>query len=114
MCRLALATLDVIERDGLVERAEQVGGLLLDHMVSLCRHEEVTDVRGLGLALVIETSSFDAATRLRGRIEENGLLVRQQGQVLMAVPPLMVDNEGVAAIAERLYRSVAEDIGGRG
>jgi len=50
-----LATLGVIEREGLVERAAQLGELLLELTVPLVeRYEIVRDVRGLGLMWAIE------------------------------------------------------------
>src|SRR5579862_1250767 len=50
-----LAALRIIERDGLVERAERVGALLLDGLRALRdRYEIVADVRGEGLMLGIE------------------------------------------------------------
>jgi 4-aminobutyrate aminotransferase-like enzyme len=50
-----LATLRVIERDGLVERAERLGALLLDGLRDLqSRYEIIADVRGQGLMLGIE------------------------------------------------------------
>jgi len=106
-CAVALATLDVIEREGLVERAERLGGVLLEGL-SRFDHDDVVYVRGLGLALAMETSSMEAATRLRERFARNGLLVRQQAQVLMAVPPLILDDEGAAEMLQRVRGALAE------
>jgi ornithine--oxo-acid transaminase len=51
----ALATLQVIEREGLVARAERLGRLLLDLTTPLVeRYEVVRDVRGVGLMWAIE------------------------------------------------------------
>src|SRR5437588_11019996 len=50
-----LATMRIIERDGLVERAEQIGAILLDGLEQLReRHGIVKEVRGRGLMLGIE------------------------------------------------------------
>jgi ornithine--oxo-acid transaminase len=50
-----LATLRVIERDGLVERAARIGTLLRDGLAALRdRHEIVKEVRGSGLMIGIE------------------------------------------------------------
>ena len=50
-----LATLRVIEREGLVERAQRLGDLLLELTLPLVdRYEVVRDVRGLGLMWAIE------------------------------------------------------------
>jgi ornithine--oxo-acid transaminase len=51
----ALATLRVLERDGLIAHAERMGALLLELTKPLvARHEVVRDVRGLGLMWGIE------------------------------------------------------------
>jgi ornithine--oxo-acid transaminase len=50
-----LATLRILEQEGLVARARRLGELLLELTVPLVeRHEVVTDVRGLGLMWAIE------------------------------------------------------------
>jgi ornithine--oxo-acid transaminase len=50
-----LATLRILEQEGLVARARRLGDLLLELTVPLvARHEVVTDVRGLGLMWAIE------------------------------------------------------------
>jgi ornithine--oxo-acid transaminase len=50
-----LATLRIIERDGLVERSARMGGLLLDGLTELQRrHDMIKEVRGRGLMIGIE------------------------------------------------------------
>ncbi len=50
-----LATLRIIERDGLVENSERIGKLLLDGLRELAdRYEMVAEVRGRGLMIGIE------------------------------------------------------------
>jgi adenosylmethionine-8-amino-7-oxononanoate aminotransferase len=108
-CAAALATLDVIEKEGLVERAEHFGGVLLDRLSWLIDVPGVTDVRGLGLIFVVEMSSTQAAARVLTRARDQGLLLRQQGQAVMAVPPLIIDDDGIDVIVDRLERSVAAE-----
>jgi 2,2-dialkylglycine decarboxylase (pyruvate) len=60
---VALTVLDVIERDGLVERAAKLGDRLRDRLVELQgRYDVVGDVRGRGLLQGIELVT-DKATR---------------------------------------------------
>ena len=50
-----LATLRIIERDGLVEHAQRMGALLFDGIETLrARHELIGEVRGAGLMIGIE------------------------------------------------------------
>jgi 4-aminobutyrate aminotransferase / (S)-3-amino-2-methylpropionate transaminase / 5-aminovalerate transaminase len=54
-CAAALEVIATIERDGLLERAQRVGGVLLDGLRDLAeRHEVIGDVRGLGAMLAVE------------------------------------------------------------
>lgn len=110
-CAAALATLDVLEKGCLPERAERLGSGLLGRLAPLADAPGVVDVRGLGLILVVETTSPGLATRVLDRARERGLLLRQVGAAVMAVPPLVIDDEGAAAVAEGLTQAVADVAG---
>lgn len=99
-CAAALATLDVIEKQGLVERSARLGARLLNRLAPLAEADHIVDVRGQGLTLVVETDSADRATSLRAHAQRDGLLLRQHAQTIMAVPPLMIDESGVDEIAD--------------
>jgi adenosylmethionine-8-amino-7-oxononanoate aminotransferase len=107
-CAAAVATLGIVERDGLVKQAEVHGTRLLDRFARLPGHGDVVDVRGCGLVLVLQMAGADAAAGLVDRARANGLLVRRQGiqgEAVMVVPPMTIDDEGVDVIIERLERS---------
>lgn len=60
----ALATITVLEQEGLIERAERLGNLLLELTRPLIdRHEAVIDVRGAGLMWAIEFGPPGGRTR---------------------------------------------------
>lgn len=105
-CAAALATMDLMEKEQLVARAARLGAWLLDRLEPLTGTRGVVDVRGLGLLVVVEMSSPEAAGEVLTRAQDNGLLLRQAGAAVMVVPPLTIDDEGVAAIADRLERSL--------
>lgn len=100
-CAAALATLDLLESGQLAERAERHGKVLLDKIRAHEDAPDVVDVRGFGLVIVLQMNSEVAASRLVSRAESKGLLLRQNGEVVMVVPPLTIDSEGIDAIAER-------------
>ena len=57
-CAAALATLDVIDDEGLAERAHRLGGRLLDGLRErVGAHESVAEVRGRGLMVAVELDS---------------------------------------------------------
>ena len=97
----------MIEKENLAERAEALGGRLHDRLAPLVGTGDVVDVRNLGLILAIELSSFDAATAVVHRVEEAGILVRQPGEVIMAVPPLTIVDDDVDRLANGLESALS-------
>jgi ornithine--oxo-acid transaminase len=126
----ALATLRVLERDGLVARAERMGQLLLDLTKPLVeRHQVVLDVRGLGLMWAIELGPPAGATRrsLFRAVEyvqpglfaqlitvplfhEHRILCQVAGHrlnVIKALPSLLIEEADVHRFADALADVVA-------
>ncbi len=65
-----LATLRIIERDGLVERSAQIGAMLRDGLLELqARHELIAEIRASGLMIGIELGAPDSrGARLNWRL----------------------------------------------
>jgi 4-aminobutyrate aminotransferase len=94
----ALATLDVIESENLLEHSSKLGAETLEQLRKLQqRHNAITDVRGLGLAMGVEVSSPDIAERILYDCLENGLSFKVSGgTVLTLTPPLTITHEQMA------------------
>ncbi|WP_207922518.1 aspartate aminotransferase family protein [Micromonospora sp. KC606] len=105
-CAAALATLELIEREKLVERAAHLGERFLAALRGLVGTGGVIDVRGLGLFVSLEFEDQDAAIRTVTSAAEHGLLLRRQGGVVMAVPPLTLDDADATTLLDRLRQSV--------
>jgi PLP-dependent transaminase len=102
---VALANLDIIEREGLCARAAELGPWFLDRLKPLERHPVVAEVRGVGLMLGIELSAGDAAPVATGA-RAKGVIVRATGQKIVLSPPLVVERDDLARIAEVLDEEV--------
>lgn len=99
----ALATLEVIEREGLVEQAARVGAHALERLHALKdRHRLIGDVRGRGLLLGLElvtdrarkTPAGDAAEAVLYRALSRGLSFKTtMGNTLTLTPPLITTGE---------------------
>jgi 4-aminobutyrate aminotransferase len=107
-CAAALATLDVLDDEGLYERAEQLGQRFLDRLRPLAdRVPAILEVRGLGLMVGVELASAEDATAVQARCLDEGLIVLTCGpgeNVLRLIPPLTVSDDEVehgVAILER-------------
>jgi 4-aminobutyrate aminotransferase len=96
-CAAGLATLDLLE-DGLMANAAKVGAQLQDGLREIAQtHEQVTDVRGLGLMVAIELKTADHANQLVQNAFERGLLLLTAGaRAVRICPPLIIDHEEAA------------------
>jgi len=97
-CAAALATLDVIADEGLLERATVLGGQALARLRAFAaRHPLVGDVRGIGMLLGLELvlpngrPARDEAERVMYACLARGLAFKiGQGNVITLSPPLVI------------------------
>ncbi|MER6664009.1 aminotransferase class III-fold pyridoxal phosphate-dependent enzyme [Amycolatopsis japonica] len=104
-CAAAIATLEVIQRESLVENAAERGRQLLEGVrVIADKSPSIGDVRGLGLLVGSEFTTPDGepdtakAQAAQKAASSNGLLLLTCGaymNVVRMVPPLIVDSEQV-------------------
>lgn len=113
-CALALKNLEIIERDGLVERSRLLGQRLEEGMKGLCEHPLVGDIRSFGFLLGVELvkdkatkepASLDVIKKIIGECKARGLLIGKNGDtvagfnnVLTFSPPLSSTDEDLAFI----------------
>src|SRR5207248_8992432 len=93
-CAAGLATLDLLE-DGLMENAAKVGAKLHDGLREIAAtHQDVTDVRGLGLMLALELRTPELAAKLVQSAFERGLLLLTAGSRAVRIsPPLVLTHD---------------------
>lgn len=99
-CAAALSTLDIIEKEKLCKKAKEYGELLVERFLPFIDKNNVEDVRGFGLILVIELKSLEIAAKIKEKAQDKGLLLRQCGKSLMFVPPLIIDQRGIDDASE--------------
>jgi 4-aminobutyrate aminotransferase len=102
-CAAGLATLQVIEEEGLVRRAEELGNVALSRLSGLCeRHSLIGEVRGLGLLLGVELlqnqktldPANDEAERVMYAALRRGLNFKvTQGNLLTLTPALTLTED---------------------
>lgn len=118
---IALANLDLIEREGLLERARDMGSYLLERMEELLELPVVGEVRGCGMMLAAELVSdreartplpMDAAPQDVIR-REAGVIVRDCAHNLVISPPLILSRQEADEIVGGM-RSVLERVDATG
>jgi adenosylmethionine-8-amino-7-oxononanoate aminotransferase len=96
-CAVALANLDILEREGLIERARESGAYLLRGLKSLESHPHVGEVRGQGFMAAIEIvadkptkapfpADFKAGVRVHNATRQRGMFTRLRGDVFNLAP----------------------------
>jgi 4-aminobutyrate aminotransferase len=112
-CAAALATMDVIERDGLLDNATKVGEILLEGLRDIqSRHSGLVDVRGVGLWIGLGFADHDAAAAVELAAFRRGLLLLSCGDDAIRIsPPLVFREDQARTSLEVLEEAVAEAIG---
>jgi len=106
-CAAALATIDVIEREHLLENAAKVGDLLQNGLRDLqTRQDAIREVRGLGLMIGVDLPDHAAAAAVERAAFERGLLMLTCGERAIRVCPPLVFREDQARVTLELFEEV--------
>lgn len=120
-CAAGMAVLDVIEEEGLQQKAREVGGYLKGELERLKeKYPLIGDVRGkglfLGLELVKDREKREPAPLqaeyLINRMREEGVLLSTDGpdqNVIKVKPPLVFTKDDADLLVSRLEKVLSED-----
>ena len=103
-CAASLATLDVLEEEGLMARAEETGAYFMGRLRELQTAQlgRIKEVRGLGLMVGLEYVQPEAK-HVAKHLLENGIIVNATGDhILRFVPPLVVTQADCDRVVEAL------------
>lgn len=126
----ALANLDILERDGVLENVRETGSYFQNRLrEAFSDHPAVGEVRGVGLLAAMEfvadkqrKAPFDPDLKLGQAVAaaclNQGLIVRAMphGEILGFAPPLVIDRKEVDIVVDRVaraLRSVESEVLGR-
>jgi adenosylmethionine-8-amino-7-oxononanoate aminotransferase len=115
-CAVAMANLDIIEREGLLTKAMSTGDYLLERLRPLIALDIVGEIRGVGMMLAVELVT-DKASRTPLEVtppvedvarRDTGVIVRNCGHNIVLSPPLSMTeaeaDELVDALTSVLHR----------
>ena len=109
---VALRNIEIIEQEGLVERARELGPYFAAALASLRDHPIVGETRSLGLIGAIELtnnkakrSRFDKCGRVgtmcRDHSFRNGLIMRACWDTMVLAPPFVITKKEIDDLAQR-------------
>jgi putrescine---pyruvate transaminase len=121
-CAVALANLDILEREELLPRARDLGARLLKGLRTLESHPHVGEVRGLGLMAAVELvadktsrAEFPAAEQTGGKVhaatQQRGMFTRMRGDVYNFAPCYVTREDQIDQMVEILGESIEAVLG---
>ncbi len=121
-CAVALANLDIIEQEGLIARAAELGERLRSGLETLRSHKHVGDVRGQGLMAAVELvadkttkAEFQAEEKVGPRVhaatQERGMFTRLRGDVYNLAPPFVTSPAQIDRMVNILGDSIETVLG---
>jgi putrescine aminotransferase len=118
-CAVALKNLEIIEREGLIERVKTDTGPYFTEVLKekISGHRLVGEVRSVGLMGAIEivkdretrerfSPAGSAAVVVRDHAIANGLMLRATGDTMILSPPLIWTRQTIDLACERILRAL--------
>ena len=116
-CAAALKSMEIIERDGILDHVRTVSPYFQERLAALGASPIVGDVRGMGLIGCIEGKPFansklsderQFGALLDAACEEMGLLVRPLINMAVFSPPLIITRDQIDEMFDILERALAK------
>ena len=116
-CAVAIAVIDTIEKDGLLDRAANVGHYFQEQLRTLAeRHNCIVNVRGKGLMIAAELDSAQLGKQVVAQMLKRRILINcTSDTVLRFLPPYILEkahvDTAIAALDEILTQHAATHSG---
>lgn len=110
-CAAGMATLDIFEKEGLFTRAKSLHDHWMDCALALRDAPNVIDVRCFGLIGAIEMAPREGSPMQRGieagrHCYEQGVWIRNIGDILVLSPPLVITEDQITQIFETIDQAI--------
>jgi acetylornithine/LysW-gamma-L-lysine aminotransferase len=95
-----LASLEVIEKEGLVEKAKTLGAYFLEEL-GFIKRDNIREIRGLGLMIGIELK--ERAGQYVQQLMDKGVIALLAGAtVIRLLPPLVISRDEIDTVVTTL------------
>jgi acetylornithine aminotransferase/acetylornithine/N-succinyldiaminopimelate aminotransferase len=115
-CAVAIAVIDTLKQEKLLDQVQQTGEYFLTQLRSLQdKHPAIVDVRGLGLMIGVELGTAELAKQLlAGMMQRRIILNRTHETVLRFLPPYLITREhvdqAISALDELLTQHTSKEL----
>ncbi len=110
-CAVAVANLKILDEEGLVQRAAEMGNRLHEGLHTMDDMDHVGNIRGIGMMAAVELvedkatkQPFPASAKYGARVGQElmkrGLYTRMRGDILCLAPPFVTSAEQIDRIVE--------------
>ena len=119
-CAAALANIEIIQREGLVQRSAELGEILRPRLEELYRYPIVGDVRGIGTLWAVElvanretreplAPAGQAGARISAWCRERGMILRNNGDILVMAPALVMTRDQAEEMVALVDQAIAAE-----
>jgi len=99
-CAAGVANINIMEREGLVDRADHIGAKLQEGLAALASDGLIDSWRGMGAVYAAELNRDTVP--LRNAMMANGVIMRPMGTCLAICPPLIITDEEIGKMIDAL------------
>jgi acetylornithine aminotransferase/acetylornithine/N-succinyldiaminopimelate aminotransferase len=109
-CAAAIAVLDTIKRDGILEQVTETGTYFIGRLNQLAKsHDAIKEVRGLGLMIGVELHDATLAGDIARELMERRIIInRTSDTVLRFLPPYILETQHVDIAIDALAQLLTQ------
>jgi acetylornithine aminotransferase/acetylornithine/N-succinyldiaminopimelate aminotransferase len=109
-CAAAIAVIDTIKRDGILDHVTETGTYFIDRLNRLAKsHDAIKQVRGLGLMIGVELNDATLAGDIARELMERRIIInRTSDTVLRFLPPYILEKKHVDIAVEALSQLLTQ------
>ncbi len=109
-CSAALATLELFERDNVIEANREKSRYIAQKLERFKRLDNVASVRQQGMVAAVELKGYDPKERIGLSVYryglEHGVLLRPLGSVVYFMPPYVITEEEINTMMDVAYEGI--------
>ncbi|MDQ2085410.1 aspartate aminotransferase family protein [Herbivorax sp. ANBcel31] len=108
-CSTALASMEIIMEEKLVENSEKMGTYFIEKLSELSKkYNFIEDIRGKGLMIAIQFSK-EIAVEIKNKCFDKGYLIGNVGNnIIRILPPLIISKEDIDKMTDMLDNILSE------